>query len=499
MLKALGRILRFLLIVAVIAAVAAGGFLFWQSQGSTAAQDAADDILDETVIERGDLRVTIGTTNTLAPNRQVQLRFELTTLVEEIYVQEGQTVAAGDPIARVNADDLQAALNDAQILLDIRRISLEALLTPPRPEDIAAAQAALDSARAQLAAAYATGSPQTAEIARIQAELARNALWQAQLQRDQAVNPPTVVVSQTLPDGSVVTQEVDPPGANPEAFEPGLTQAEFGVQIADANAVAAADNNADPGSIASAEASIVAAQTTLDRLVNGADEMDIAMAEIELAQAQESLDSAQATLARATLTAPFAGTIAQLNLTIGEPPPATTEAAALLIDTTSFFLDLPVDETDIGRISIGQPVEIELDALPDELFTGSVTRLPVAPAPQAPGQNVVTYVIRVTLDATSAPVRAGMTATATIIVDNRADVLIVPNRFVRIDRESGQAFVTVETAPGAYEELPIVLGVRNETETEVVSGAEAGQRVLLLPRAVFDPVAANAGGGPPPE
>jgi HlyD family secretion protein len=489
------RILRTIFMIALLGGGVAAAALFLQSQGNAGAQETASEVLDEAVVIRAPLRETIGATSTVAPIRQVSLLFEGTGIVAEVYVREGQVVAAGDPIARLDADTLASAVRDAELLRDIRQIALDALLAPPRTEDIAAAQAALDSAQAQLNAAYSTNNPESEQIAQIQAELARNALYQAQLQRDLAVNPPDVTITQDVPGVGPVTQTIDVAGANPEQFEPSLVQAEYGVQVADASASAAQDRGADAGSVATANAAIVAAQTALDRLVNGADAMDVQMAQIELAQAEQGVALAQSNLDRALLTAPFDGVIATLNITAGEPPAAQT-AAAVLIDSSGFYLDLPVDESEIARIEAGQAVEIELDALPDALITGLVTRVPVAPAPQVAGQTVVTYIVRVTLDPTDEMVRAGMTATASIILRELDEALVLPNRFIRIDRDSGQAFVTVATPDGGYTEIPVMLGVRNETTSEIVSGMAEGDRAVLLPRAVFDPVAQNAGGPP---
>jgi HlyD family secretion protein len=273
-----------------------------------------------------------------------------------------------------------------------------------------------------------------------------------------------------------------------------LEQAAFGVEVADARADASSSSSANAGAIASAQAAIVAAQTALDRLVNGPSALDVEMAQIDLEQAQRAVDQAQANLDRALLRAPFDGMVAQLNLTVGEPP-AAQQAAVLLINTDSYYLDLALDENDIGRVEVGQTVELDLDALAGETLTGTVTRTSIAPAPLTPGQRVVTYLVRVTLDPTDAPVRAGMTATASIIVSEVEDTLVLPNRFIRIDRATGDAFVTIQPEPGVFEEIPVRLGARNETATEILSGVAEGQPVVLVPQALFNPVGQGPGGG----
>lgn len=477
------RISRILVPVIIIGVLAAGIMLFIQGRDA-GAQETASDVIDETVVRRDSLRVTVGATGSIAPQREVTLAFELPNVIDDIHVGEGQAVVAGDVLAQQNADALEAALRDAEIARDLRQIAYDALLAPPRDVDVASAQAALDVAQAQLAATYSTSSPEQADIASIQAELARNQLWQAQLQRDMAVNPPSRTIVQDVPGVGTVEQTIDVPGADPDQFAPGLEQAEFGVQVADAQAAAASNNGADAGAVASAQAAIVQAQTALDRLLNGPSEIDVHMAAIDLQQAQLGVDLAQSNLDRAALRAPFDGVVGKMNLTIGEPPPQQS-AAIVMIDPSGYYIDLAIDENDIGSIEAGQRVELTLDALPSEMLGGAVTRTDIAPVPAALGQTqqVVTYLVRVRLDPTDAPLRAGMTATASILVSEREDTLVLSNRFIRIERDSGMAFVTIQNENGAFEEIPVVLGARNETESEIVSGIEEGMRVVLVPRA----------------
>ncbi|MBE0690892.1 MAG: HlyD family efflux transporter periplasmic adaptor subunit [Anaerolineae bacterium] len=479
------RLSRVLVTAGVVTALAASVFLFIQGQNA-GAQETASDVIDETVVRTDTLRVTIGATGSIAPQREVTLSFELPNVLNAIFVSEGQAVAAGDVLAQQDADSLAAALGDARIGRDLAQISYDALLAPPRDVDVAAAQAAINVAEAQLAASYSTASPEQADIAQLQAELARNQLWQAQLQRDMAINPPPVTVFQDVPGVGTVEQTIDVPGANPDQFAPGLEQAEFGVQVADAQAAAADSRGADAGAVTSAQAAIIQAQTALDRLVNGPSEIDVHMAAIELQQAQLGVDLAQSNLDRAALRAPFDGVIGQLNLTLGEPPPRQ-EAAILMIDPSGYYIDLAIDETDIGRIEIGQQVELTLDALPSEMLTGAVTRTDIAPAALAPDQTqqVVTYSVRVQVDPTDAPLRAGMTATALILISERTDTLVLSNRFIRLDRDSGTAFVTIQHENGVFEEIPVALGARNDTESEILSGIDEGTRVVLVPRAAF--------------
>jgi HlyD family secretion protein len=479
------RILRILLSVVILSTLAIIGILYLNYNNATAAQAAAPEIIDETVVEVGDLSVTVSATGSILPLRQVPLIFELASPVTEVFVTKGDMVQAGDVLARVDATDFEAALSDAQLAFEGAKLAFDAITAPPRDVDLAVAEASLEAAQASYYAASSTGpTDQEVEIARLQTELSRNQLWQTQLQAD------PIVPSFTLPPDvppevqDFVNETIDGINAQNRAqYSTALDSLEYGIDISEANYAAVQGRGVDLGAVNSANAGIVQAEIALERLQNGAPSSDVETAQIDLQTAQLTLDQAQATLDRTVLTAPFSGVIAENNLIVGQLPP-TEEVSMLLMDTSGYYVELPIDETDIVKVEVGQDVTLVLDALPDTEITGTVNRVSVTPT--RIGQ-LVTYLVRVDLNLTDAPVRVGMSATARITTDDLQDVLIVRNRFIRIDRATQQAFVTVEREDGTYEEVAVTLGLRNETFSQIVSGVEAGQKLVLLPRGSFIP------------
>ncbi|MBL8131985.1 MAG: efflux RND transporter periplasmic adaptor subunit [Anaerolineae bacterium] len=491
------RVLRLTFFALVAFVVIFAGALVFQSQRQARLESRALTVTDSATVRRGDLQVAINATGAVSAEQQLPLFFEGSAMVAAIYVAEGEAVAAGQEIARLDSSDLDSTIAEAEIALELQRIAYDALTTPPREADRAVAQAAVDAARAALNAAYTSTNPNAEAIADLQSELARNRLWQAQLQRDISVNTPgfSPDISGLFPDDIDVPQEIidqinqgiaglipSIPGADAADFQAGLTQAEYAVQIADASA-AAAGGGPDQGGVAQANASLVAAQAALDRLDNGAEESNLRAAEIALLQAQNALEQARAARDRLALIAPFDGIVARNALRVGEPPPAQ-DAAVVLVDLDSLFIDLSVDETDVVELAVGQPAALSFDALPDAEIGGEVSEIAVAPLRAA---GLVTYPVRVRLSRLDDAVRIGMSATATITVRALSDVLVVPNRFIRIDRTTGDAFVTVERGVGRYEEVRVSLGVRNEIESEVTAGVSEGDSLVLLPRGTFDP------------
>ncbi|MFN8452899.1 MAG: biotin/lipoyl-binding protein, partial [Anaerolineae bacterium] len=312
---------RVLIILTVVAVIVVGVALV--RSGLRAQSDASTptaNVIDQTTAHVDSLRLTVSATGAVTPKRQVPLLFEMSGVVREVLVEAGDSVTAGDALARLDTADLEAALNDALVDLQVQQIAYDALTQPAREADIAAARAAVTAAQASLNAAYDSVDPNQAEVARLRSELARNQLWQAQLQRDISAHATGFApdISGFIPDGVDVPPEVVdrinqglagliPSVPSGGVSESTLEQAQYGVEIADANAEGAANRSADPGSVASAQAGVVQAQQQLDRLVNGASDFDMQAAEINLSMAQLAVEQAQAALDRATLVAPFDG------------------------------------------------------------------------------------------------------------------------------------------------------------------------------------------------
>jgi HlyD family secretion protein len=148
----------------------------------------------------------------------------------------------------------------------------------------------------------------------------------------------------------------------------------------------------------------------------------------------------------------------------------------VLTDLSKYHIDISVDEVDVGRIATGQPVTVTLDALPGEVLTGQVERIADTSLLDA---GVVIYKVSIRIAPTGAPLRAGMTANADVLTERRDDVLLVPNRFVRIDRTTGKTYVD-RFVGAAVQPLEIQIGLRDEAKSEVLAGLEEGDVVVLV-------------------
>lgn len=443
------------------------------------------EILDRMIIERDDLEVTVSATGTISPVRQVPLVFQLAgSPVNAIMGLEGERVETGEVIARLDVADVKQVIEAARIALDLQIASFNALTTPARDEDIASAESAVQAAQSQVNAAFQTDpSSEQEEIARLQAEIARNQLWQVQLQRDQ-IAPMTIDIPEQFqddvpPEVLEVLERINSQlrlqfEGQLDVANEAIEQVDYGVQIADLNYESILGRGVDFGSLAAANVELAQAQIALDQLINGPDDITLTRASIDLELAEIAVEQAALAVEQGELIAPFAGVIAQNELVVGELPPQGL--AVLLIDDTGFFVDLPVDETDIAQVQIGQSVGFDVDALPDQIVTGTVTSIAYTPLRI---DQLVAYNVRVRVDDID-NIRVGMTVTGRILVQDRDDVLLVRNNLIRFDRLTGEAFVDVLTPDGQLEERMINLGERNEIFSEVLSGLTEGDEVVAI-------------------
>jgi len=226
-----------------------------------------------------------------------------------------------------------------------------------------------------------------------------------------------------------------------------------------------------------AQARLTAAEATLDAMINSYDTEEVAIKRLELELAQQSLEYAQKQLDEATLTVLFDGVVASVYVDEGDTILSTTTIIHLL-DPTSMELEVEVDEIDIPVVKLGQRVIIEVDALPDVELEGEVTFI----SPLAREESgLVLYEVKISLAVPEGSgLRAGMSAAADIVIDERSNVLLVPDRAIKQD---GQGNPVVEVMVGEQtQERPVVVGISDGFQTEIVDGLKKGEIVVIEAR-----------------
>jgi HlyD family secretion protein len=442
---------RVITILAILIGVSGLSWLGYQQFGG--ARAAAGPDYDVATVEVGDITAVVSASGTVLPERQTNLVFQATGTIVQVAVQVGDRVQAGQTLAQLDTKDLELALKQAQIGLRQAEAQLAQLQAGPNPVDIASARAALASAQAAYQQLLNGTDADRLAAARAQVEQARVALDQAQQMYDKVKDVPGV-------------------GMLPQSLQ--LQQATINYETAQAN-YRVASRGADQAQVAASQAQVAQAQAALDRLQRGPTKEQIEIAQAGVDQAQLAVEQAQRRLENARLTAPWDGVVTAVNVVEGALAQPSVPAIQLA-DHSRLHINVQVDEVDIASIAPDQPVSIEMDALPDRKLAGHVYK--IAPAATVDQAGTISYLVTVHFDQMDPWLRPGMSATAHITSSSRRGVLLIPNRAVLVERESGRLFVEKETA-GGPQRVEIVVGLRDEQSSEVREGLAAGDQVIL--------------------
>ncbi|MDP6347233.1 MAG: HlyD family efflux transporter periplasmic adaptor subunit [Dehalococcoidia bacterium] len=295
-----------------------------------------------------------------------------------------------------------------------------------------------------------------------------------------------------------------------------LIQVEAGQGVELAELQANKSLQAAQNSLARAEDTLLAATVVLAEMKAGPDEDEVAVKELQVSQARFSLEEAEADLVAARLLSPFPGVVAEMRAEVGDRV-ATGAPAVVVVDPAVVEVSATVDEVDVARIRVGQPAIITLDAIPETTLRGQVKS--ISPVAQVQ-QGVVGYPVVISIATGGAPAgggfpsrggrtgrppgqpqeapggggpdvqpREGMSASVEIVVEMKRGVLLVPNRAVH----SAQGSQVVSLVAGeVVEERPVEVGLSDGRYTEIISGLQEGDEVVLPESAVITP----RGGGP---
>jgi len=244
-------------------------------------------------------------------------------------------------------------------------------------------------------------------------------------------------------------------------------------------------------SLGAAEGSVVEKGQTLVQLENNSLIVARDQARTALESARQALESFQNTIdaqtlkvesarlayedrmeavSKLTVRSPIDGKVLSCPVRVGDEVSAA-ETVASIGQVDPLIIAIPVDELDIVNIEVGQTAKVEIDALPGETFVGRVQKIAQEGSVQ---QGITNYVV--TLEVESDGPRLGMSATATIWVAQKTQVLTVPVEAIKWDQ--GQAYVN-RLQNGQVEQVRVKIGVQGDLYAEVVSGLNEGDTVLV--------------------
>jgi len=355
----------------------------------------------------------------------------------------------------------QQQLNDVQS-------SVSKLVAGPTNEDVTQVQATIDQAKAQLD--KLKRGPTDADVAKAQASVdsARATL------NDLLAGPKATDLAQAQSAVDSAQAALNDLLAGPKATD--LAQAQAAVDTAQAtlNDLQAGPKATD---LQQAQANVNSAQATLNDLTAGAKTPDLETALAALDQAKAQRDLAQLRIDQATIRAPFAGLLTQVNVVPGQVATSGTSAtnppAFDLVDDSKLHIDVSVSESDAANVQVGQAALVSLDSVPGQALPGSVERVsPVATTTS----NVTAFPVRIAIAPTQAPVKPGANATVQIVTATHANVLTIPVRAVT--QVNGQPAATILFNDSTFL-VPIRTGLSDGRNTEVLSGLNEGDTVIL--------------------
>jgi len=211
----------------------------------------------------------------------------------------------------------------------------------------------------------------------------------------------------------------------------------------------------------------------------------IKASEAQVDQAKAALNLAQTNLRYTRIVSPVNGTVISRSVDVGQTVAASFQTPTLFTiaqDLTKMQIVASIDEADIGRLRVHQPVTFTVDAYPDLTFRGNVSEIRNAPNTV---QNVVTYEVIVKVDNSDLRLKPGMTANVSIVIDDKKGVLRVPNAALRVKIQEKSAAAPKGTGVWVLEKkkprrVPLTLGISDNRFTEVLSGSLSEGAAIIV-------------------
>lgn len=452
-----------IIIVAAVVVLAAAGFLI---NSQVQAKKAAETQYQTVSLEKGNLTAIVGATGTVRSNQSAVLTWKTSGQIGSLLAGVDDKVSAGQALATLVESSLPQSVILAQADLVTAQRNLEELQT----STLAQAQAELNLATAQKNYDKAVGNQLYANTVRNsnqdQIDQARSAVVLAQDKVDKA---------QDWYDRFSETPDSDPTKA---AALSSLANARQALDQAQKNlnyylnVPNTLELSESAAKVAVAKAQLEDAQREYDRLKDGPDPADMTAAEARVTALQATIDMA-------SLTAPFDGTITESYSLTADMVNAGT-ASYRIDDLSHLLVDVQLSEVDVNRVAVGQKVDLTFDAIADKTYEGkvkSVSRVGTTTA------GVVNFNATIEILKPDENVLPGMTAAVNIIVEQIDDVLMIPNRAVRMQNGQYTVYVLRNNVPTAIE---IGIGASSDTYSEITSGEiKAGDKVILNPPSSF--------------
>jgi HlyD family secretion protein len=469
------------------------------------------------VAEAQDVTLKIAASGSVLPGQTVNLSPKNSGRVAAIFVEQGDLVRQGQKIAQMENADVRAQIAEAQANLRQAQANLAKSRNGSRPEEISQAQSRLDAARATRERLKNGNLPQEIAQARFQLDKAKSTLAESRLTIPQKIQQDKSKVTlaaarqnlarlklgrfqKLYAQGGISQDRLDEVMADYETTTATFNEAQQKLQQTQTSAsqelvrnqasVAELEQNFQQKQVGSrsedinkADADVRQAQSSLEQAKNGSRREDVDQLTAAVDTARARLTSTQVQMQETVIIAPFDGIITQRYASVGAFVTPTTTASkegqatstSVVAIARDFEIKAKVPEVDIGKVAVGQKVEVSADAYADTKFQGTVRIV----APEAVvEQNVTAFEVRVSIDGDfEQKLRSGMNVNVSFVGKSAPASLMVPT--VAIVRNKGKDGVLVPDKDSQPEFREVQVGFSVRDKTQILGGIKSGDRVFI--------------------
>ncbi len=445
----------------VIGAVALIGIIVYVVLSSQAKAAQMMSNYQTEKLTKGTFTASVGATGTVHSNQSAILPWQTSGTVSKVNVEVDQVIKAGDTLAELKNDSMPANVINAYVELVNAQRDLDDLLKSNLPaaqafQAVADAQKALEDAQDKVASyEYKRGTAEDERYWKSQVVLAQEQVdWAERLyKRTLNLSPANPKRAQAETNLYNARQNLQNKQATLNWFTSKPSDIDYDVDMA---------------AFEVAKQKLEDANREWERLKDGPDKDDIAAAEARVT-------AAQATINMAKIEAPFNGTVTEVYSKPGDTVTAGTQAFRI-DDLSRLLIDVEISEVDINQVEIGQPVSISFDAISGKTYNGIVKEVARVGTITS---GVVNFMVTVELSDADGKVLPQMTAGVTITTIELDNVILIPNRAVRMVDGNRVVFVLRDNVPTS---IQVGLGSSNGTYSELRSGdLNIGDAIILNP------------------
>jgi HlyD family secretion protein len=367
-------------------------------------------------VDRGNLRNTVTATGTLQAVTTVQVGSQASGTLSALYADFNSVVKKGQVIAQLDPGVAKAQVDQSWANLQQARAGLQQALA-----SVSGSRAGVSDAQAKALAAKSTVQNNQSGVSGAQANVA---VLKAQLDDAQSFLKQQ---ESLMASGVIAKREVDVALTSYKTAEARYNQA-----LAQLNQAILSEQSAAGSGIAQSQAQVQQSQAQVQQA-----QAQVEQAKAQVQQAEAALRMAEVNLTHTTITSPIDGVVVSRDVNVGQTVAASLSAPTIFTianDLTQMQVIANIDQADIGLVEQAKSVKFTVDAFPGKEFDGKIQQMRLNPVTV---QNVVTYNVVIDVNNPEQQLKPGMTANLTITIDERNNVLKVPNSALRFMPQDG--------------------------------------------------------------